>query len=539
MGTDFINLIWPEWNLVRQIGSGSYGDVYEAVRFDYAGESHAAVKIISIPKNSAELDALRSEGLSEDEIISYLKEILQTFIKEIQIMEAFKGCQNIVCIEDYKVLEKSEQIGWDICIRMELLKPLNAYLHENVMSEREVIRLGCDICSALERCAIKKVIHRDIKPANIFINEYGDFKLGDFGIARKLENITMGMSHKGTYSYMAPEVEKGSQYDATVDIYSLGIVLYHLVNRMRPPFLKKDIINPRPYDFQIANRRRLNGEPLPAPCDASPKLARVILRACSYDPKMRYSSATEMKNALLAVADATTSVSRYNPINSSITDTHTIPLGYSSRKTVENVSEGSSSVKKTSKRISHAAVILIVSLLIVGSLLTVYMVYNKKKEFASLYKDTILMINDEYWGYSRESLKKVFGNNYDSGLTKWEYSDKPLKYVDVNYHGIGMALYFQNDLLVAVSLSSESDLIVNERLLTALEKRRELAEEKYNKYSMALYKQATQQNIAYLWERNNPQYAMFISCYNQTNHIAQLYTSPLYSGKYVNIEINY
>ena len=185
MGTDFINLIWPEWNLVRQIGSGSYGDVYEAVRFDYAGESHAAVKIISIPKNSAELDALRSEGLSEDEIISYLKEILQTFIKEIQIMEAFKGCQNIVCIEDYKVLEKSEQIGWDICIRMELLKPLNAYLHENVMSEREVIRLGCDICSALERCAIKKVIHRDIKPANIFINEYGDFKLGDFGIARK------------------------------------------------------------------------------------------------------------------------------------------------------------------------------------------------------------------------------------------------------------------------------------------------------------------------------------------------------------------
>ena len=298
-----LSAVWPEWKIVRRINNGSYGVVYEAIRIDHGVESNAAIKVISIPQDESEMDSLLSIGLSANDSKTYMKEVVEEFTNEIQIMESFKGNQNIVSVEDYKVVERTDRVGWDIYIRMELLTPLNTYISDKILSEREVIGLGCDICSALERCAQRDVIHRDIKPDNIFLNEFGDFKLGDFGIARKLENMTGGLSQKGTYNYMAPEVEKGNSYGATVDIYSLGIVLYWLLNKRRLPFVstEKKLLSPR--DLVTANRRRLDGEPLPAPCNASSAMAEVILKACDPDPRKRFASAEEMKNALKTVID--------------------------------------------------------------------------------------------------------------------------------------------------------------------------------------------------------------------------------------------
>lgn len=76
-----------------------------------------------------------------------------------------------------------------------------------VWPEWQVVdKLGKDICIALEECEKRKILHRDIKPENIFIDSDGNFKIGDFGVARQLENISTTMSQKGTYNYMAPEV---------------------------------------------------------------------------------------------------------------------------------------------------------------------------------------------------------------------------------------------------------------------------------------------------------------------------------------------
>lgn len=319
-----LSAAWPEWKGVKPINRGSYGVVYEAIRTDHGVESHAAIKVISIPQDESEIDSLRSIGLFPNESKTFLKEVVDEFTNEIQIMESFKGSQNIVSVEDYKVIEKINRVGWDIYIRMELLTPLTTYISDKTLSEREVIGLGCDICSALERCAQRNVIHRDIKPDNIFINEFGDYKLGDFGIARKLENVTGGLSQKGTYNYMAPEVVKGSRYDETVDFYSLGIVLYWLLNKRRLPFVstEKQLISYR--DLEIANRRRLDGEPLPAPCNASPAMAEVILKACDPDPRKRFASAEEMKNALKSVTEGSDTVQ--NPLEETVDVRHSAML---------------------------------------------------------------------------------------------------------------------------------------------------------------------------------------------------------------------
>ena len=81
------------------------------------------------------------------------------------------------------------------------------------------------------------MIHRDIKPQNIFITSKGDYKLGDFGVARTMEKTMSGMSKKGTYNYMAPEVYHRVNTGLVSDQYSLGLVLYWLLNEKRMPFL--------------------------------------------------------------------------------------------------------------------------------------------------------------------------------------------------------------------------------------------------------------------------------------------------------------
>ncbi len=291
--------VWPEWKFVKQIGRGAYGTVYEAMRRDeFNVESRAAIKVISIPQDESELDTLRTEGLDLQASKTYMRKVVDAFVNEINLMITLKGSPNIVSVEDYKVVERKYEIGWDISIRMELLTPLYSYIADKTMSEKEVIKLGCDICSALEVCAKKNVIHRDIKPGNIFINDFGDFKLGDFGIARQMESLTTNLSRRGTGSYMAPEVEKGLKYNAKADLYSLGLVLYLLLNNNRMPFFdpNKQLLTPN--DREQAIRRRLDGEPLPAPCNASNKMAEVILCACAYDPRRRFATPTAMKTAL-------------------------------------------------------------------------------------------------------------------------------------------------------------------------------------------------------------------------------------------------
>ena len=104
--------------------------------------------------------------------------------------------------------------------KQQILSRVKEYIQQNkgTIKRRELIQLGIDICKALEDCQKYNIIHRDIKVQNIFISENGHFKLGDFGIARVVEKQNIGLSKKGTASYMAPEVYKGQEYTSAVDI---------------------------------------------------------------------------------------------------------------------------------------------------------------------------------------------------------------------------------------------------------------------------------------------------------------------------------
>ncbi len=294
-----INQVWPEWHEDCVLGEGSFGKVYRAKRVEYGRTFYSAIKVISVPKTQQEVKNARSQGMNDSEIYNYFQSLVDNLLNEITLMDNLKGAKNIVGIDDYKIIEHEGEIGWDIFIRMELLTAFDSFVSNPEFSQKDVIRLGVDICSALEVCEQNYIIHRDIKPDNIFVSRFGEYKLGDFGIARKLEATQANLSRKGTLNYMAPEVYKSEEYGASVDIYSLGLVLYTLLNNNRIAFLPP---YPQPItykDNEEALSRRLSGAPLDPPCNANASLGATILKACAYHPQDRFSSATEFKNALI------------------------------------------------------------------------------------------------------------------------------------------------------------------------------------------------------------------------------------------------
>ena len=286
--------VWPEWKLVEKIGEGSFGKVYKAKRTERGRSFYSAIKIISIPGSKGELDSVRSEMNNEQSTREYFRNLVEDCVQEIYTMEHFCGNSHVVSFEDFKVVEYLDEIGWDISIRMEYLTGFMDYCTGKELTEKEVIKLGCDLAMALIYCRKLNIIHRDVKPENIFVSRFGDFKLGDFGIAREQAHTMSNMSKKGTYSYMAPEIYKGEKYDSSIDIYSLGIVLYKLMNQNRLPFLSldKQLITYR--DKENALARRMAGEKMSAPVNASAAFSHIILKACAYEPGKRYRKPEDM-----------------------------------------------------------------------------------------------------------------------------------------------------------------------------------------------------------------------------------------------------
>ena len=293
--------LFGSWRITRQIGEGSFGKVFEIEREDFGVTYRAALKAITVPASESELLEVKADGMDDASVRTYFGSFVEELVREFALMSRLKGNSNVVSYEDHQVIEHPDDIGWDILIRMELLTPLNRYTSTHTVTRQDVIKLGIDLCRALEMCQKFNIIHRDIKPENIFISGMGDFKLGDFGIARTVEKTTSGLSKKGTYTYMAPEVYKGEAYGSTVDIYSLGIVLYRLLNGNRTPFLPAAPAPITHADRENALARRFSGASLPAPSHAEGRLAEIVLKACAYDPRERYSSPMQMRQELESI----------------------------------------------------------------------------------------------------------------------------------------------------------------------------------------------------------------------------------------------
>lgn len=165
------------------------------------------------------------------------------------------------------------------------------------MREEDVVRLGIDICKALETCHSLGLIHMHVTPDSIYIDSCGDFKLECFDLSDAF-NPPSGADRIFTPQYAAPELLSSKDSSSNVDTYSLGLVMYYLLNGGYQPFLPKKQHSFSEYTRYFALTKRLAGEKIPEIPNVDPQLQNVILKACAFKPKNRFPTASAMREAL-------------------------------------------------------------------------------------------------------------------------------------------------------------------------------------------------------------------------------------------------
>lgn len=170
---------------------------------------------------------------------------------------------------------------------------------EHLLPVHRTIGIIFKCCMALDHAFRQGIVHRDIKPANILVDDQGNVKITDFGLAlnvdKKVESDSTFIMGVGSPAYMSPEQIKGYPLNQKTDLYSLGVVMFHLLTG-RLPFKAK---NPAQLIYKI-----INADPPPVSklnLDLPEKMDGVVRKALEKDLYSRYRNGAEFAKDLAAV----------------------------------------------------------------------------------------------------------------------------------------------------------------------------------------------------------------------------------------------
>lgn len=265
------DLVADRYELVRLIASGGMAEVWE-------GRDHVLGREVAVK--------LLHRHLADDATLT------QRFRAEA-VAAARLHHTSIVSIYDTCTDSGHEAIV------MELVRgrTLRQYLDErHQLPTDEVVQIGADVADALGAAHRARIIHRDIKPANILLCDDARVMVTDFGIAKLRDDtdLTSTGTMLGTVKYLAPEQVESRPVDARTDIYALGIVLYEtLVGR--PPFVGETAAA-----TALARLHQTPPTPRAYRNDVTPALDAVVMRAMARRPEDRFSSADELRAAILS-----------------------------------------------------------------------------------------------------------------------------------------------------------------------------------------------------------------------------------------------
>lgn len=297
------------YTVSEKIDSGTFGTVYKVVKTNAAGQYVRALKHITIPTEKQYYSVLNSMGGDVSKADSYFSQMLNNIVSEIKILNDLseKGVQHIVRYYENDILVTDAPKRYDIFILMEYLTPLDDYIQNTDFRVRDVVNFGLDVLYGLRSCHENGVIHRDIKDENIFVSDKGEYKIGDFGVSKVMKDSARAESLKGTPNFLAPEVYLGKEgYTKSVDLYSLGIVLYRLLNYSRNPFLPHFPEQYFTQDEDAAFEERMSGKTPDPPMLGGDAIGQVVVKAIS-NSKERFQTADEFISALEAAVDNTPS----------------------------------------------------------------------------------------------------------------------------------------------------------------------------------------------------------------------------------------
>lgn len=250
---------YSELGKIEYIGHGAIGVVF---KINGAGKDYA-LKVMACGKNDGKYSIAK---------------------KEVEVLEKLAGAQHIVSVFDTAEVEDND--GKTIFILEEYGVSMLEYIRNTDISISGALKIIIGIANAIQECEKHDVVHLDIQPKNIFFNRVGQVMLGDFNSALFLNELSYEKRKRGTLSFMAPEVYRKGECSIVSDIYSLGVLMYWLLNNGEIPFLSDD-------KDEVAIYKRLSGTALPELKTINEgvrtELEQIINKACAYEKIERYS----------------------------------------------------------------------------------------------------------------------------------------------------------------------------------------------------------------------------------------------------------
>lgn len=268
-------LLGARYRVVRLLGAGGMGTVYEARREDL-GNMPVAIKV------------LHTKLVDRAELV-------KRFRREAELIATLRH-PHIVGVVDFVVDDGPSFIVMELLDGMTLAQSLA----KKRLSERRCALIASQMLDALAVAHEKGVIHRDLKPENVFLTKLATVsdvvKLLDFGIAKITSDDENRLTDTGTVlgtpAYMAPEYARGEHCDSRIDIYAVGCVMYEALAQ-RQPFIAAN------YNALLFALQEKEPTPLhEIRPDISSELAEVIARAMSKDREKRFQTAREMREPL-------------------------------------------------------------------------------------------------------------------------------------------------------------------------------------------------------------------------------------------------
>ncbi len=279
------------WTIEDMIEGEAGINLYKAEKHTDQGQVLSLVKIIPIPENNDVMDELMEEEGCREAAELRLRIMLDSYVQNIKQQEKMRACPNILGVEEYAVEKRPESAGWILYERTAFAESLDVYIYKREKAV-DAVRLGQDICKALECCEKTGLDIHSITKGQIYHN-------GDMFLLGKLDNNITDAYNSfglkvGTLLYLAPELQKG-QADHRSAIYSLGLIMYWVLNHYKMPFMPDGYANPEVKDK--AMQMRLTGVAFPD-LDVPADLNKILHKACAFKPEDRYQTAEEFRSAL-------------------------------------------------------------------------------------------------------------------------------------------------------------------------------------------------------------------------------------------------
>lgn len=262
------------YQIIEELGKGGMGKVYRVI--DKKLNEEVALKLIK-------------PGIASD------KKTVERFSNELKLARKIVH-KNIARMFDLNEEKGIHYITMEY-VRGEDLKRLIRKI--GLLSAGQAIPIAKQVCEGLAEAHRLGVVHRDLKPQNIMVDEEGNARIMDFGIARSLEGkgITGAGVMIGTPDYMSPEQVEGKETDQRSDIYSLGVILYEMVTG-RVPFEGDTALT-----IAVKHKTEEPKDPREYNTQLSEDLSRVILRCLEKNTDNRYQSAGEVRSELANIEE--------------------------------------------------------------------------------------------------------------------------------------------------------------------------------------------------------------------------------------------